>query len=114
MTEDLGIQQLRSLLESPAAGATAGIRPPRPARAEGAPDGPAAPSFADILKESIKEVNALKLQADKAIEELASGQSGDIQGTIIAVEKADISFKLMMEVRSKIISAYQEVMGMQV
>ncbi|MBN1866126.1 flagellar hook-basal body complex protein FliE [Candidatus Sumerlaeota bacterium] len=72
------------------------------------------PSFAETLRNSIEEVNSLKLQADKAIEDLATGQSADLQGTILALEKADISFKLMMEVRNKIVSAYQEVMRTQV
>jgi flagellar hook-basal body complex protein FliE len=77
-------------------------------------DGALAPSFADTLKQSIADVNALKIQADNAIKDLAVGKTDDIQGTILAVEKADISFKLMMEVRNKLVSAYQEVMRSQV
>ena len=114
MADDITIQQLRSLLESAGAGASPEIQPVRPPAVEKAAGALEAPSFAETLKESINEVNELKLQADKAIQELASGRSGDIQGTILALEKADISFRLMMEVRNKIVSAYQEVMRTQV
>jgi flagellar hook-basal body complex protein FliE len=87
--------------------------------------GPAAPgpaqadategaSFSDMLKDSIAEVNHLKLEADQATEDLAMGRTDDIQGTILAVEKASVSFKMMMEVRNKIISAYKDVMNTQV
>ena len=93
-------------------------RPPeiQPLKPEGSAVSPAAKegtpevSFADTLKQSIAEVNDLKIQADKAITDLAAGKGDDIQGTILAMEKADVSFKLMMEVRNKLVSAYQEVM----
>ena len=70
--------------------------------------------FSETLKEAILEVNELRLEANKAIEGLALGQTQDIQGTILAMEKASLSFKLMMEMRNKIVSAYQEVMRTQV
>jgi flagellar hook-basal body complex protein FliE len=111
MADELTIQQLRSLIES-----TGPARPAelRPAAAPGAEGAPGAPSFSEMLKSSIAEINDLKVQADKAVEELATGKTTDIQGTILALRKADLSFRLMMEVRNKIVSAYQEVMRMQV
>ncbi len=72
------------------------------------------PAFGETLTDAIAEVNELRLEADKAIEDLAIGQTDDIQSTIMAMEKADLSFKLMMEMRNKILSAYQEVMRTQV
>ena len=113
MVDDLTIQQLRSVLDSQGIGRVAEIQPAKtsaasPAQAEGVP------SFAETLQNSIREVNSLKVEADKAIEDLATGQGADLQGTILALEKADISFKMMMEVRNKIVSAYQEVMRTQV
>ncbi len=71
-------------------------------------------SFADSLKESIRRVGELEREADKEVEKLAKMESDDITSTMIAIEKADISFQLMMQVRNKIINAYEEIMRMQV
>ena len=71
-------------------------------------------SFGKILKDSIKEVNQLQHAADVSIEQLAAGKTKNLHETMIALEKADISFRLMMEVRNKIIDAYHEIMRMQV
>ena len=70
-------------------------------------------SFVDVLKNSISEVNDLQKAAEVATGELLKG-SGSIHNTVIAVEEADLSFRLMMKVRGKIVDAYQEVMRMQV
>ncbi|MDY6949909.1 MAG: flagellar hook-basal body complex protein FliE [Thermodesulfobacteriota bacterium] len=70
--------------------------------------------FGHILEKAIGEVNTLQGEADKAVQELAAGAQKDIHGTMIALEKAEVSFKLMMQVRNKIISAYEEIMRMQV
>jgi flagellar hook-basal body complex protein FliE len=79
---------------------------------EGTPDH--RPGFADNLKESIKKVNTLQADAHKAMEDLAVGKSNNIHETMIAIQKAETSFKMMMQVRNKIMNAYQEVMRMQV
>ena len=71
-------------------------------------------SFSEMLKDSIDEINHLQSKADEAIEDLASGQSNNIHETMIALEKADVSFRLMLQVRNKIVEAYQEVMRMPV
>lgn len=70
--------------------------------------------FSKVLMESIEKVNELQKQADKAIDELTVGDSKDIVQTMIKMEKADISFRLMMQIRNKILQAYEEVMRMQV
>ena len=70
--------------------------------------------FLDVLKKSVEKVNALQNQADAAIDELALGNNKDIVQTMITMEKADISFRLMMQIRNKIVKAYEEVMRMQV
>ncbi|MGB9597625.1 MAG: flagellar hook-basal body complex protein FliE [Candidatus Poribacteria bacterium] len=70
--------------------------------------------FSKVLMESIEKVNELQKQADKAIDELTIGDSKDIVQTMIKMEKADISFRLMMQIRNKILQAYEEVMRMQV
>ena len=70
-------------------------------------------SFGEILKGSIDEVNELHQEADKAIYELVAGHQKDIHRTMIAMEKAEISLGLMMQVRNKIIAAYDEIKRMQ-
>jgi len=72
------------------------------------------PSFSQILKESIEEVNRLQQEADKAIQNLARGEHKSIHETMIALEKADISFQMIMQIRNKLIEAYQEIMRMQI
>ena len=67
-------------------------------------------SFLTTLNEAIGEVNDLRNEADRAVEELAAGEEKDIHNTMIALEKAEISFQLMMQVRNKIINAYETIM----
>jgi flagellar hook-basal body complex protein FliE len=71
-------------------------------------------SFGAVLKGAINEVNHVQAEADQAIQQLAAGNKKDIHQTMIALEKAEVSFQLMMQVRNKIISAYEEIMRMQV
>lgn len=70
-------------------------------------------SFGEILKSSISEVNELQKEADQSVLDMVSGNQIDIHRTMIAMEKAGISFELMMQVRNKIITAYNEIKGMQ-
>jgi flagellar hook-basal body complex protein FliE len=70
--------------------------------------------FGDMLQDAIGKVNQLHTQADQAIQNLATGQTNDIHNTMISIEKAGTSFKLMMQVRNKILTAYQEIMRIQV
>ncbi|RLB94793.1 MAG: flagellar hook-basal body complex protein FliE [Deltaproteobacteria bacterium] len=71
-------------------------------------------SFGKLLTNKIEEINKLKLDADDAITKVEFSDSGSIHEAIIAMEKASISFKTMLEVRNKMLEAYQEVMRMQV
>ena len=71
-------------------------------------------SFADTLKDAVQNVNAAQQSADVKMQEIATGKNHNIPEVMIAAEKADISLKLMVQVRNKIIEAYQEVMKMQV
>lgn len=71
-------------------------------------------SFQETLEESIKRVNDLQLQADQAIQDLTTGENKDVAQTMIAVQKASLSFQLMTQVRNKIVQAYEEVMRMPV
>jgi len=71
-------------------------------------------TFAQTLKESILKVNDVQMQADQSIVDLTTGKNTDIHQTMIAVQKAEVTFQLMMQVRNKLISAYEEISRMQV
>jgi len=75
---------------------------------------PTAVSFGELLQDSLAQVSTLQQEADAAIQSLATGSSTSLHDTILAVQKAELSFKLMMQVRNKIVEAYQEVLRMQV
>jgi flagellar hook-basal body complex protein FliE len=71
-------------------------------------------SFVEILKESINKVGELEKVADKEVEMLAKMENKDVHNTMIAIEKADLTFQMMMQIRNKIITAYEEIMRIQV
>ncbi|MGQ9652884.1 MAG: flagellar hook-basal body complex protein FliE [Thermodesulfobacteriota bacterium] len=69
-------------------------------------------TFQKVFQEALEEVNSLQHQANQAIKELAVGNGQDLHKTMIMLEKADLSFRLMMQVRNKLLDAYQEIMRM--
>ena len=69
--------------------------------------------FGQALTDAVKRVDGLQAQADQQVSDLLQGRGGDLHQTLVAVEKADLSFQLMMQVRNKIISAYDEIARMQ-
>ncbi|MFZ3587926.1 flagellar hook-basal body complex protein FliE [Bacillus sp. DJP31] len=71
-------------------------------------------SFATFLKESIDNVNRAQVQSDVATQKLANGEKIDLHEVMIASQKASITLQATIEVRNKVIEAYQEVMRMQV
>lgn len=71
-------------------------------------------TFSEILKDSVDQTNTYQAQADTAIKELVAGRNKNIHETMLTIERADTSLKLMMQVRNKIIDAYREIMRMQV
>lgn len=73
-------------------------------------DSPVDGGFSRMLDQSIGRVNQMQNQADDAVKDLTTGRRSDIHETMIAVEKASIAFELMLQIRNKIISAYETVM----
>lgn len=71
-------------------------------------------SFGQVLADALNDVNQLQKNADKASVDLSAGKIQDVSEAVIAAEKASIALQLTMQVRNKIIDAYQEVMRMQV
>ena len=71
-------------------------------------------SFGQIFKDLISETNQLQSEAGKIAEKFALGEISDIHEVMIAAEKAGVAFELVLEIRNKLIEAYQEMMRMQV
>lgn len=71
-------------------------------------------SFASVLKESIEKVNEAQIQSDVMTKKLALGENVDLHQVMIASQKASVTLQATMEIRNKVIEAYQEVMRMQV
>ena len=68
----------------------------------------------DQLKTQITQVNQLQQDADKATEDLAAGRRDDLEGVMIATEKADTAFKLLLSLRNKMMDDYDEVKQIRV
>ena len=85
--------------------------PPLPAIDAGQGNGP---GFKELLEQQIDKVNQLQQDATAAIEDLATGRRDDIESVLIATQKADTAFKLLLQVRNKVIDAYDEVRNMRI
>jgi len=72
------------------------------------------PSFKDTLKEAIQQVNALQEEASETTQQFVTGEITDLHQVMIATEKARVALELMLEIRNKMVDAYQEIMRMQV
>ena len=71
-------------------------------------------SFQDVFKASMEEVNRLQAEADKATSALATGQTDNIAEVMTAVRKADLAFKTLLQIRNKLLDAYNEVRQMRI
>lgn len=96
-----------------------GISPVIPAIADkiapaGAVDAAGSVGFMDTLKSAIGKANDVQIQANQAVDALVTGQTQDLHGTMVALQQADVSFQLMMQIRNKLVTAYEEIQRMQV
>ena len=80
----------------------------------GGPNRPGDPAFGNLLKEEIGRVNALQQDAQVAAEDFAAGRRDDIEGVLIAARKADTAFRMLLQVRNKVLDAYEEVKQLRV
>lgn len=71
-------------------------------------------TFGEFFKELAQDANTSALQADSKMQEVAAGRSKDLHGAVLAMEKADVQFRMLTQVRNKVIEAYREIMRMQV
>ncbi len=70
--------------------------------------------FSDFIKRSLADVNQQMVNTDQAINDLSTGKNKDIHNTMISMQKAEISFELVMQIRNKLISAYDEIRRMSI
>ena len=71
-------------------------------------------TFRDLVLGGVGEVNMLQQKADGAVEKLMCGGEIGMAEVLTAVQKADIAFKMMMQIRNKLVAAYQEIQNMRV
>jgi flagellar hook-basal body complex protein FliE len=71
-------------------------------------------SFDTALKDALKEASEVQNGAEKAIEDFAKGNVQDIHTVVIAMEKADMHMQTLLQVRNKLLTAYNSIMSMQV
>ena len=97
------------------AGGLGPIRPNvGPGPGQGSLAGPNGKNFLDELKGQIAEVNRLQGEAETAAEDLVAGRRDDLEGVMIATEKADTAFRMLLAVRNKMLDAYDEVKNLRV
>jgi len=70
--------------------------------------------FGEMLRTALTEVQGLQNQADGAIDKLATGEAQDVHQVMVAFEQARLSMQTLVEVRNKLVEAYQEVLRIQV
>jgi flagellar hook-basal body complex protein FliE len=93
-------------------GSTQGLHPSSAASSASSTSAPG--SFRDVLAQAVGEVQRLQTEADTTIKQLIAGEIKDVTQAMMAVEKADVAFQTLMGVRNKIVTAYEEIMRMQV
>jgi len=70
--------------------------------------------FTGFLTDALMHTQKAQLEADRAMEKLATGEARSIHEVMVAMEEADISMRMVVQMRNKIVDAYQEIMRMQV
>jgi len=67
-------------------------------------------SFKDTLNGFLKDVNQMQQKADQSIQKMMAGEITDVHQVMSTVEEANVAFNMMMEIRGKVMDAYQEIM----
>ncbi len=84
-------------------------RPMPTPRQPGVETGSSGPGFKEMLQQQIDQVNQLQQDANVAMEDLAAGRRDDLESVISATQKADMAFRMLLQVRNKVMDAYEEV-----
>ena len=91
----------------------------------GLPQSPAVPSrdtkatggdlpFADLVKGLVQQTDQQQKMAQNSVQQLITGETDSVHEVVLTTSRADLAFRLMMEIRNRLIASYQEVMRMQV
>jgi len=93
-----------------------GLQPIRPASAPGAARGAdqQGGDFKKLLMENLEEVNKLQTDASEAVEDLKTGKRDDVESVLAATAKADLAFRMLLQVRNKVMDTYDELKNVQV
>ena len=70
--------------------------------------------FAELVEGLVKQTNEQTQQSQQSVEQLITGEATSLHDVVLTASRADLAFRLMMEIRNRLISSYQEVMRMQV
>jgi len=70
--------------------------------------------FGDLLRSVVDEANRAQVESDRALESLARGEETNVHDVMLALTRADLSFRMLVEVRDRLVEAYQEVQRMQI
>ncbi|MBN9663382.1 MAG: flagellar hook-basal body complex protein FliE [Acidobacteria bacterium] len=76
--------------------------------------GPASSEFGNLLEAAIDRVELSHNTAETAVNQFVSGEENEIHSTVMAVQRAELDFELALQVKNKVVSAYQEIMRMQI
>lgn len=95
---------------NPVAPGTGVLRAKAPASVK---DAASPASFAEILQEKLAEVDALQKRADALLEGFLSGQVDDVHEVMLAAQQAELALQLTVEIRNRVLEAYQEIARMQ-
>lgn len=74
---------------------------------------PAGKTFKDVLTENLDEANRLQQAATRAVEDLQTGKRNDIEGVVLATQKADDAFRMLQALRNRMMEAYDEIKQMR-
>ena len=85
---------------------------PEVGKADGAPS--SGGGFADVLSNAIQAVDGLGRDASASVERFLSGEGEDVHTTVLATTRAELAFDMFLQTRNKVVSAYQEIMKMQI
>ena len=106
--DTLGLDQMLSVLQATAAQASGRVSEAQGSQAGGT-------DFAQVLQNSIDQVNQTQQQAESMAANFAAGDSSaNLHEVMISLQKANVSFQEMVQVRNKLVTAYHDVMNMQV
>jgi flagellar hook-basal body complex protein FliE len=89
------------------------IQPRPPVAAPAGAEAAGGKSFSEFLSQKIGEVNQLQQESEQAIEGLATGKVQDMGKVVSAVEKANLAFQMMVQIRNKLVDAYSELQNIR-